>query len=287
MEKSANAAAPKKGRRPKWLPAEFATPQELVAAYEAARAEKDRQAVKTLHAAKTHPTAQTAAATADGLGRPQDGPKPMTPGLMTSGPLTLAPQFDAVDGPQAPAPTYPGDARSEASPPAPAAPAASPIDLAAFEREFCETGEICEASYAKLETIGAPRWLVDRHIEGRRAVAETAKREILELVGGADRFEAIKQWAEETLTGPEREAYDEALRSGKEKAKLAVLGLAAAYGREAGEPPRLVGGGDGQAEGGPFANADELANAIRDPRYRSDPTYRAEVMARLAQRRVF
>lgn len=259
-EKTAPARPLRKtARRPKWLPQEFAKPEELVRAY------------KQL---KTAPSAQEPAL------RPQPEP--------TAAPDSKSPE--QLDLPlEPPAPVYPGDA-AEPEPELERAPmdeAARARDFTAFETEFCETGGLCVESYAQLEALGAPRWLVDRHIEGRIAVAEAARREILELIGGEERFDAMLAWARESLPMNELAAYEKAIKGGKEEAKLAVLGLAAAYDRAVGEAPKLIGGGAGPTTAGPFSNADELAQAIRDPRYRSDPTYRAEIVARLAQRRVF
>ncbi len=248
--------AKKPARRPKWLPEEFAKPEELARAY---RAMKEAPAER------------------EPALRPKAAEKP---------------RLEASTPPEAPEPVYPGD-RIDATPAprdedAPASEEQAPrLDFSVFEKEFCATGGICEESYARLEALGAPRWLVDRHIEGRVAVAEAARREILELIGGEERFEAIQQWARESLPVAELAAYEKAVKGGKEEAKLAVLGLATSYAKAVGDAPRLVGGGAGRGEGGPFANADALAQAIRDPRYRTDPDYRAEVVARLAQRSVF
>lgn len=255
-------AAPKRApaRRPRWLPQEFARPEDLVRAYETMRADVGREPA---HEPKATPPAET---------EPEIGAPPTAP--VYPGDL-VAPAPPAAAGP------------APAHAPTPASEPSSAADFSPFEKELCETGGLCAESYAQLEALGAPRWLVDRHIEGRIAVAEAARREIVELAGGEERFDAMRRWARETLPEAELAAYENAVKGPKEAAKLAVLGLAAAYVKEVGDTPTLVGGAGAPVGSGPFANPDELAQAIRDPRYRSDPEYRAEVADRIAQRRVF
>ena len=94
---------------------------------------------------------------------------------------------------------------------------------------------------------------------------------------------------------PVKPAISSALQLGRavawpqtpEQARLALRGLHAAWTESAGRRPQLVGGRSATGEDGVFGSAQQVAEAIRDPRYKRDPAYRAEVQARLARSNVF
>lgn len=197
------------------------------------------------------------------------------------------------------------------------------LDFEAFEAEFEEHGALSEESYALLGAAGVPRGVVDRHIEGRLAANEILRQEVFEISGGSERYARMMAWARQALTPEGFERLEEALSGAPAQIKEMISDLSAVYGRAASDPvapatrrgsetaPKSAATEAGRAAqsdasiapGGPapdptapeagfgaterFRSADQLARAIRDPRYRSDPAYREWVAETLARSDVF
>ena len=165
--------------------------------------------------------------------------------------------------------------------------AAGALDFKALEQEFEENGRLSEESFDLLEAAGVPRWVVERYIDGMAAIGDRLLKEAHDIAGGEQRFRAAQIWAESNLSGEELDAYHEAIQSTPARARFAIQGLCAAHQRATGAPPRLTRGDAGSISRGAFTSAQEVADAIRDPRYKKDAAYRAQIAARLAKSRVF
>lgn len=165
---------------------------------------------------------------------------------------------------------------------------AAALDFDDIEGEFEEFGALSEQTYQRLESAGVPRRIVDNYIDGQMALGEKLTAEIHALVGGPERYAAMLEWARTALSREELVAFDDAVNSSAQAARLAVQGLYAEFVREVGEAPRFVTGAarPGRA-GSSFASTQELVEAIRDPKYKKDPAYRAEVEQRLARSSIF
>lgn len=98
--------------------------------------------------------------------------------------------------------------------------------------------------------------------------------------------EEVLAWAEDGVDQDLRDAWDAAVESGNPAMiRLAGQGLRSAFVAANGVEPSLVSGGQrvpNQTGAKPFGSSDEVVAAMRDPRYRSDPKYQAEVYRRLA-----
>lgn len=160
------------------------------------------------------------------------------------------------------------------------------LDMSELEREFHETGQLCEESYCQLEDAGVPRRTVDAFIDGQRLRAEAFTRDVYAISGGEERYAAMMDWAEATLSPGEWAAYEASLAGTPEQMRLAIDGLNAAYTRAVGDPVQLVGGG-APVVGARFESAQQVVEAMRDPRYKSDEAYRRQVQQRLARSNVF
>lgn len=165
--------------------------------------------------------------------------------------------------------------------------AAGALDFDTLEAEFEENGRLSEESYALLAAAGLPRRIVDRYIEGQKAASDRLMQEVYDIAGGEQRFRAAQIWAQSNLSAEELQAFDEAVNASPERARFAVHGLCAAHQHATGAPPQLTRGEALSRGEGAFSSAQDVANAIRDPRYKTDPAYRAQVAARLAKSRVF
>lgn len=165
--------------------------------------------------------------------------------------------------------------------------AAGALDFDALEAEFEQSGRLSEESYALLAAAGIPRRIVQAYIEGQQAQGEKLQAEAEEIAGGPERLRAAKAWAAQNLSDEQLAAYDEAVHASPDRARFAVEGLCAAHRRATGEPPQLTRGESVPTSDGIFHSAQEVSEAIRDPRYKKDPAYRAKVAARLAKSRIF
>ena len=167
--------------------------------------------------------------------------------------------------------------------------APSGLNLQDFNQEFAKTGELSPESYDKLAKAGYDKALVDQFIEGQKARATQFESEVQSEVGGTDRYVEMVTWAKANLTSAEIDAYNTAVGSGKpENAKLAALGLNAKFTKAVGnEPGRTIGGTKADTSSGNFESTAQVTEAMKDPRYKNDPAYRAKVQAKLAASNVF
>jgi len=152
-----------------------------------------------------------------------------------------------------------------------------------FTKEFAESGDLSEESLVKLEQAGFPRSMTQTYVKGLKAARDDFQNSIYSEAGGANGYKEMIAWAGKTLTENEIAAFNKAVTSGDaDVAKLAVSGLAAKH--KATVRPSLLNGKGGPGTDGvkPFASVAERRVAMNDPRYRTDPAYRAAVSARLA-----
>jgi hypothetical protein len=167
-----------------------------------------------------------------------------------------------------------------ATPPANQPPAA---DLSKFEKELGESGKLSDASYAELEKLGYPKATVDAHIAGQQAIASQLAQQVFTVVGGQDKLQQMMQWAQGTFSPAEQNAFNEAMQSGDvTKAKQAATALQARYTAAYGKAPTLFGGKAAAAGPAPFQNWAQVSEAMGNPKYASDPAYRASVEQRMA-----
>lgn len=162
------------------------------------------------------------------------------------------------------------------------------LQLDEFSAEFAKNGELSTESYEKLTKAGFPKDLVDQFIEGQKARAAQFETDIKTEVGGTERYSEMIEWAKANLSPAEIQAYNDAVTSGNaDKAKLAALGLSAKFSKSIGkEPERMLGGGKAGAVDA-FESTQQVTEAMRDPRYKNDPAFRAKVQQKLARSNVF
>jgi ATP-dependent Lon protease len=83
-------------------------------------------------------------------------------------------------------------------------------------------------------------------------------------------------------------AFNTSVNSGDlEQAKLSVKGLMAQYTTVEGNEPRLVKGTSTGDAATVFRSTAELTAAMKDPRYKSDPAYRQDVIEKLGRSSIF
>jgi hypothetical protein len=152
--------------------------------------------------------------------------------------------------------------------------------FAKYSQELTAGGKLSDSSYAELEKQGIPKNIVDSYVQGQMALVQQAQQEVFTAVGGADSYKAMVDWAASNLGPDEVTAYNAAVESGnKNQIMFAVKGLQARFAAQS--EPRLVTGDGGKVARG-FRSSAEVIEAMKDPKYKSDPAYRADVERRMA-----
>lgn len=158
------------------------------------------------------------------------------------------------------------------------------IDLTA---EFEQSGQLSDDSYDRLGKAGISRDYVNAYIRGQEALITQYQGEVFNVAGGKDGYTSMIQWASQNLSAEEIEAFNTTVNSGNvEQAKMAVKGLHARFNTSEGNEPALLTGSAGDA-GGVFRSTSELVEAMSNPKYKSDPAYRADIEKKLARSSIF
>ena len=156
------------------------------------------------------------------------------------------------------------------------------VDFAALSTEFSANGNLSEDSYKKLESAGLGKDLVDQFIAGQQAILERSVSEAQGLAGGAEKYTSMLKWAGANLSAADQAAFDRSVLGDPSSRKQAIVALKSQYDTAVGSDPSLVAG-SGQSQGGEgaFQSRAQVTAAMRDPRYRKDAAYRAEVERRV------
>ena len=105
--------------------------------------------------------------------------------------------------------------------------------------------------------------------------------QIHKSVGGADEYQKLTEWGSKNLTEQEIKGFDQVVYTGDPTViKLAVAGLKAKYDNSNGYEGRMLTG-KSTSTADVYRSQAQLVAAMSDPRYDSDPAYRADVVAKL------
>jgi hypothetical protein len=169
------------------------------------------------------------------------------------------------------------------------APEATTGAIDAARNEFAENGELSDKAFDALEAAGLPRSFVEQYIAGQEAMSIQQAATIQESIGGAGNYEAMAEWASENLADGDLDAFNDIVEGQSvEQARVAVKGLYAQFQAAGGKGPALVQGStSGDAGVKPFGSTAQVTEAMRDPRYASDPAYRENVEKRMSVSSIF
>ena len=155
------------------------------------------------------------------------------------------------------------------------------LDFQTFQNELNETGGLSEDAYEALQEAGIQREMVDTWIEGQEARAEQNIDQLYSLAGGVDSYNQMLQWADNNLHPTEAEAFNKQIDNLDATAELAVAGLYARYLQSEGSMPSLMTGDTNVSIEPRYDSLAQITSAMSDPRYETDPAYRAQVAGRL------
>lgn len=170
------------------------------------------------------------------------------------------------------------------------------IDFSDMNARWQQSGELTSDDYDKLNEAGFTREMVDAYLSGLqyKAVQDTALtvKEITAIkqeYGGEKGYADMLQWAADNLSEEEIKGFNEIVtgNSTMSAVRMAVSGLHAKYTAKSGVEPRLIGGKAARDQGDRFESTAQLVEAMKDPRYQSDPAYRRRIEARLSKSSIF
>ena len=142
---------------------------------------------------------------------------------------------------------------------------------------------ITEASYKAMEAQGMSREMVDNYAAGQSAIADQLITKSHAVAGGEEKYNALMEWATGNWSPDEIQAYDSIMAKGDPASvSLAITGLAAAM-KASGNPVLLTG--DSAAQGGntgaSYQSRAEMTTDMKNPLYKTDSAFRAQVAKKL------
>ena len=153
-----------------------------------------------------------------------------------------------------------------------------------FYNEYQEQGSLSEQSYEELNKMGLDKSLVDNYISGQEAIANTEVQQVHNVVGGADNYKKVIDYATQNLSEVEQNAFNETLETGSiEQVKFAVQGIASRAGIGAEQPQTMINGDSIETHSDTFESSAQVIDAMNDPRYARDPAYRKLVEEKIAR----
>ena len=156
------------------------------------------------------------------------------------------------------------------------------LDIEVFQQEYNELGKLSDDAYTALEEAGIPNNVVDTWLAGQEAIADQSISQIYQSVGGEDNYNTMLNWASENLEQWELDAFNSSIENLDPNAMFAVQGLMARMQNAEGIPPRLMTGESVPSTAPRFESLAQVTEAMRNPKYASDPAYRAQVTQMLS-----
>ena len=115
-------------------------------------------------------------------------------------------------------------------------------------------------------------------------MSEAQVNSVMNAAGGEANYNEIVEWAASNLSDRQIDAFDSVVDSGNPAAiGLAFQGLQSAYQEANGYEGRMLQGRAPSSSGEVYRSQAELVAAMGDPRYDTDPAYRADVIQKLEQ----
>ena len=115
-------------------------------------------------------------------------------------------------------------------------------------------------------------------------MSEAQVNSVMNAAGGEANYNEIVEWAAGNLPDRQIDAFDSVVDSGNPAAiGIAFQGLQSAYQEANGYEGRMLQGKAPSSSGDVYRSQAELVAAMGDPRYDTDPAYRADVIQKLEQ----
>ena len=174
----------------------------------------------------------------------------------------------------------------------PYAPATSLINEAS-EEYYANDGTLSEETIEKFSEMSSQD-LVNAYLEIQSSnpqanpqgveMSDAQVNSVMNAAGGEAEYNRIVEWAASNLDNRSIDAFDSVVDSGNPAAiNIAFAGLQSRYNDANGYEGRMLQGKAADSRGDVFRSQAELVAAMGDPRYDTDPAYRADVIEKLDQ----
>jgi hypothetical protein len=160
------------------------------------------------------------------------------------------------------------------------------LDFSAFQEEYNNTGTLSKEALEALSEAGINEDVASTWISGQEALRDQNIETVHSNVGGEQNYNNMLEWANDSLQSWEVEAFNKQLENLDANTQFAVAGLYARYQNSEGIPPALMSGEVGQDVAPRYESLAQVTSAMSDPKYASDPAYRARVAQRLGNSNV-
>ena len=171
------------------------------------------------------------------------------------------------------------------------APAISLINEAS-EEYYANGNQLSEETIERFGEMSSKE-LVDAYIEMQAnnpqpqqsvEMSDAQVNSVMNAAGGEKNYDRVVEWAASNLNERQIDAFDSVVDSGNPAAiGIAFQGLQSAYQEANGYEGRMLQGKSPSSAGETYRSQAELVAAMGDPRYDTDPAYRADVIAKLEQ----
>ena len=172
----------------------------------------------------------------------------------------------------------------------PYAPATSLINEAS-EEYYANEGTLSEETIEKFSEMSSQD-LVNAYLEIQSnnpqanpqgiEMSDAQVNSVMNSAGGEANYNRIVEWAASNLDNRSIDAFDSVVDSGNPAAiNIAFAGLQSRYEDANGYEGRMLSGKAASSGGDLYRSQAELVAAMSDPRYDSDPAYRADVIEKL------
>ena len=170
------------------------------------------------------------------------------------------------------------------------APAVSLITEAS-EEYYANDGQLSEETIESFSSMSSQD-LVNAYLEIQAKnpqaqvqsyeLSEAQVNSVMNAAGGEANYNEIVEWAASNLSDRQIDAFDSVVDSGNPAAiGIAFQGLQSAYQEANGYEGRMLQGKAPSSSGAVYRSQAELVAAMGDPRYDTDPAYRADVVEKL------
>nr|BAR32677.1 T7-like capsid assembly protein [uncultured Mediterranean phage uvMED] len=156
--------------------------------------------------------------------------------------------------------------------------------------EWYESGELSQDTIDKFASMDSTD-LVNAYLEMQAAAPEAEEApdltqsdvdSLFAEVGGQAQYEEITEWAAQSLSEGESDAFNQVIENGSlDQIKLMMAGLQARYTNENGYEGVQLQGKPPSNSRDVFRSQQEVVDAISDPRYDRDEAYRQDVLEKL------
>lgn len=172
------------------------------------------------------------------------------------------------------------------------APAVSLINEAS-EEYYANDGQLSEETIERFSEMSSQD-LVNAYLEIQAnnpqapqqsiELSEGQVNSVVNAAGGQANYDSVIEWAGSNLPDNQIDAFDSVVDSGNPAAiGIAFQGLQSQYNEANGYEGRMLQGKPASSSGDVYRSQAELVAAMGDPRYDTDPAYRADVVAKLDQ----